>query len=213
MADAYKLKRDAALPRVVRYSKAADGSDVEETTGQAYAAGDFVLASDLSSRDRERAENGELDHLLEKSSVEEAQKAWAETDSSVFIPEHEAERYAFLDAGHTIVERDQVLELRSAGSESFAEAFQASGAGADPSPQITEQASFQEVSSVNAPEPVLPTNPSERLSDEVVEMSGVEQPPGIPVGPSLAKAEGASESRLDRLTKRTRQKPGTESRE
>jgi hypothetical protein len=214
MADAYKLKQDASLPRVLRYVKAADGSDIEETTGQAYAKGDYVLASAMTDRDRERAENGDLDHILEESTVEEAQQAWAEAGAAgVFIPEHEVERYALLDAGHVVVERDQVLELRAAGAEAFAEAFEASGAAGDPSPGVTEQASFQEVSSINSPDPVLPTETPEPLSAEVVEKSGVEQPPGIPVGPTLAKAEGASESRLDKLSRRTRQKPGSRDRE
>jgi hypothetical protein len=224
MADtAYKVLQDTSLPRPIRTSTTTDGVEVEEVTGQAYAAGDYVYASELSAAGRQRLEDGELDDFLEEVSADEAETARNAVATGLFIPEHEVERYVLLDAGHRVVEKDQVLDLRAAGAEAARDAMEASKKGPNEgNPAITEQPSFVEVSSITDGT-VLP---GEGKQDEVSEFdivnapgvteSGVEMPPGLPVGPTLAKAEGADPEKVDesveKASKRsTRKKPGSSS--
>ena len=211
MADAYKVLTDTSLPRTLRRTVNIDGVEIEEVSGQIYAAGEYVLAEEMTAADRERAENGDLDHLLEKADLKEAEEARAASAGGLFIPEHEVERYALLDAGHRVVERDQVLELRSAGAEAAAEAFPEY----TPEAQIVEQASFIEVPSLTEDVPVVPETADEDKVDEVaLEAAGTEMPPGLPVGNVLAKAEGADPEAVDKASsKKTakRSKPGSSS--
>lgn len=225
--DAYKVLADTSLARPLRTSERADGVIIQEKTGQAYAAGQYVFAEELTERDKERAENGDLDHLLEPADRKEAEEARTAVSTGLFIPEHEVERYALLDAGHRIIEKDQVLELRSAGAEAYAEALKASHAGSNDNPLITDQPSFAEVpditTAVNAGENVVPGEGKQpEVSDYEVanapsaSVAGVEMPPGLPVGPTLAKAEGADASEVDEQSdksqkKTKRVKPGSSS--
>ena len=226
MADAYKVLQDTSLPRPVRTSVTSEGVEIEEISGQIYGAGEYVLASELISRDREAAENGDLDDFLEPADVEEAEAARAAVATGLHIPEHEVERYALLDAGHRVIERDQVLDLRSAGAEAYRANLEASKEGPNEgNPLVTEQDSFIEVPSITTTEggqgPVVPETPEEdRVSDEDIESAqsasdaGVEMPPGIPVGPVLARAEGAEPDETDKeaasTTRRaSRKKPGS----
>lgn len=203
MADVYRVKADTTFPKVVRVATSIDGVPVAETLGESYSTGDFLYGEDLTERDQERLKNGELDHLLEKGDEKEAEAWFASDGRSTFIPEHEVERYVLLDAGHQVVERDQVLELRSAGADAQRAALEASReSGADQRPQVTEQASFVEVSGMNEPEPVLPKD-AEEVPLSVVEQSGVEMPPGLPVGPTLAKAAGADPEEVDSETEKS----------
>jgi len=190
--EAYKLKADASFPRAIRKAVNVDGVELVETEGRTYDSGSYVLADDLTERDRERAENGELDHLLEPVSKEEAEAGLSSSEFGVFIPEHEAERHVFQEYGHQTVPRDQVLELRAAGAEEAREVLEAAKEdGADERPALREpnRPSLVEVSNDteggvnNVPEE------SEHVSEEAVE--GLEQPPGIPVGADKASAEGA----------------------
>lgn len=218
--EAYKVTTDTSLKRSLRRVTTVEGVEVEESTGQAYRAGEYVLASELTQRDRERAENGELDHLLESVSLSEANEAREANTSGLFIPEHEVERYALLDGGHRVVEKDQVLELRSQGAEAARSALEASKEGPnDANPEITEQPSFVEVPSIteaqNNGEAVVPVD-AEQVDVAEVEARGVELPPGLPVGPTLAKAEGADPEEVDKDTEKAskkarRAKPGTSS--
>jgi hypothetical protein len=225
--DAYKILGDTTFPRPLRTVTTVDNVEIEETTGQAYAAGEYVLASELSQRDRERAENGELDHLLESVSEDEALSA-REAQVGLFIPEHEVERYAMLEAGHRVIEKDQVLDLRAAGADAAREALEASKDGPDDAnPAITEQPSFVEVPAIAQAqldgEAVLPKDHDREVSDYEVETAqsssdaGVEMPPGLPVGPTLAKAEGADPEKTDEATEKSakktarRAKPGSAS--
>lgn len=229
--DAYKVLADTSIPRPLRTSVNIEGVEIEEVSGQAYAAGDYVFAEELTARDRQRAEDGELDHLLDAVSREEAQEARTALVSGLHIPEHEVERYALLDAGHRVIERDQVLELRAAGAEAAREAVEASKKTLeDANPQITEQPSFVETPNLvdvsHGEVENVPTGgggKQEKVSDYEVENAlsasdaGVEMPPGLPVGPTLAKAEGADPEKVDEATeksnKRTarRAKPGSSS--
>lgn len=192
MADAYKLKADASFPRVVRVAETVNGETVEETEGVNYAAGDYVLAENLSPRDRDRAESGDLDHLLEGVSREEAENALRfGGDYGTFIPEHGNEEYILNEYGHQTVPRDQVLELKSAGAEAAKSAFEAAhenGAGERPGLTTPDIPSLVEAS--NEGKSVVPSD-SEHVAEE--ELVGVEQPPGIQVGKEAAAAEGAEE--------------------
>lgn len=218
--EAYKVIADTSLSRSLRTVTNLDGVEIEESTGQAYRAGEYVLASELTARLRERAANGELDHLLEPVSLTEAEEARQIVETGLFIPEHEAERFALLDAGHRVVERDQVIDLRSAGAEAAKANLEASReTPADANPGVTENPSFVEVPSIteaqNEGQAVLPKD-AETVDVSEVEAVGVEMPPGLPVGPTLAKAEGADPEEVDKETEKSskkarRAKPGTES--
>lgn len=207
MADtkAYKVLQDTSLPRPIRTSTTTDGVEVEEVTGQAYAAGDYVFENELSAEGRQRVSDGELDDFLEEVSNDEAVEGRAAVDSGLFIPEHEVERYALLDVGHRVIERDQVLDLRAAGAEAARDYLEASKEGPhDANPEITEQPSFAEVSSITEG-PVLPgegkqpeVSEFEVVNAPGVTEAGVEMPPGLPVGPTLAKAEGADADEVDK---------------
>jgi hypothetical protein len=222
MADAYKLKADTSFPEVIRTSVNIDGVQIEETVGNAYAAGDYVLASSMTPRDRERAANGELDHLLEPASAEDAKAYFDQKAVRTFIPEHEVERYVlFNQDDKRVVERDQALELRSAGAEAAKDALEAARkSGADNRPAITEQPSFVEVPDITTAqsegESVVPKHDNEPVSEAVLEEQGVELPPGLPVGPTLAKAEGADPAEVDKATEKAaksakRSRPGSSS--
>lgn len=177
--EAYKVKADVSFPRPIRkVEDLADGSEVFETEGRNYPTGSYVLSQNLTPRDRKRANDGDLDHVLEpvsSSELEEAYQAQALVSRGVFVPEHEAERVVLDQAGHQIVERDQVLSLRSAGAESAKEVLaEAKKEGRDERPGL-QAVETQEV-------------PAERLQ-------GVEQPPGIPLQDTLSSEGEVSQPR------------------
>lgn len=206
--EAYRVLADTSLPRPLRTAETTEGVVLQETTGQAYAAGDYVLREELTQRDQDRVDSGELDGFLEPVDRDEALNARAGNDRGLFIPEHEAERYALLDAGHRVIEKDQVLDLRSAGAEAYREALAESKEGPhDANPGVTEQESFIETPDLAAvsrgdAEPgdldhdrhVAPVEVETAPSSSD---AGVEMPPGLPVGPTLAKAEGADPEKVD----------------
>lgn len=215
MADAYKVLQDTSFPRPLRTAVTLEGVELQETTGQAYAAGDYLFHDELSFRDQQRVEDGELDDFLEAVSAEEAATARQALDTGLFIPEHEAERYALLEAGHRVIEKDQVLELRAAGNEAYAAALAESKKGPnDANPGITEQESFVEMPSLaevsrgeadNVPlDHDHYVSPAELEVAESSSDSGVEFPPGLPVGPVLAKAEGADPEEVDKEASKPR---------
>lgn len=189
MADAYKLKADASFPKALTTDGEGNALD---TLGVNYAAGEYVLASDLTKVVLERADNGDLDHLLESVSLDEAQNGQYAVENRVVIAEHEAERVAFEDAEATVVvPRDQAVELNSAGAEQAKAAIEASKEdGGDERPNLTaaEVPSLVDVS--QGKELAVAPKDSERVDEEL--LSGVEQPPGLPVGPDQAEAAGGS---------------------
>lgn len=193
--DAYKVKADVSLPRAIREVETlAGGEKVYETEGRSYAAGQYVFAEDITPPLREKIENGDLDHLLEPVSREEAEKGQVETaqaEFGIFIPEHEAERVVLEEYGHQIVPRDQVLELKSAGADAAKEAQEeAKSDGADERPGITapEVPSLADVSRGEANN--VPSDKDAWAEDSA--LTGVEQPPGVRVGEDKAQAEGAA---------------------
>lgn len=194
MADAYRVKADVSLPRAIReVEELVDGTKVYETVGVNYAEGQYVLAEEINPRDRERAENGELDHLLEPVDRDEAEKARA-LDSSqaqyqTFIAEHEAEAVVLREYGHEVVPREQVLELRSQGAEEAREALElAKEEGLDERPGLRghDAPPLPEVEkgeARNVPE----STDSDPVDEEKTE--GLEQPPGVNTGPTKRAAE------------------------
>jgi hypothetical protein len=65
-------------------------------------------------------------------------------------------------------------------------------------------------------ESVVPKHDNEPVSEAVLEEQGVELPPGLPVGPTLAKAEGADPAEVDKATEKAaksakRSRPGSSS--
>lgn len=114
MAEAYKVKQDVSLPKAIRPlyddSVARDGLELYQTEGRNYAAGDYVLAEDITPPLRKKAEDGELDHILEPVDVNEATEVLSELRRnsmlSSFVPEHATEAHAMELAGHEVLDPD-----------------------------------------------------------------------------------------------------------
>jgi hypothetical protein len=134
---AYRLKADTSIPRALRVlDEDAEGNPVYQTEGRNYAEGDVVLANDITPPVRERAENGDLDHLLEPISQSEYDEAIATSDLT-FVPEHEAERVVLENAGRPTAGTDVILNLNAQGGEAAAEALEtAKKEGRDERPNI-----------------------------------------------------------------------------
>lgn len=65
MPKSFKTKVDVSFPRPIRFRKTPAGADFVESQGISYRAGDTITEKDMLPRDIERANNGELDKLLE----------------------------------------------------------------------------------------------------------------------------------------------------
>lgn len=115
----YRLKHDSSFPKVLsKLSKEGDDNDVYATEGRNYPAGSFIKEEDMHPRDAKRAENGELDHLLELTSEEDYQAAGGDrlnSDYGLFIPEHENEAHILSEYGHAVVNDQQKTELMTGG--------------------------------------------------------------------------------------------------
>jgi len=110
MADFYQVKVDVSLPRAIREVETlVNGEKLYETEGRNYAAGSFVNAADITPPLREKAENGELDHLL--TAVDQPP---ADTEPGAVIAEHEAEAQVFIEDGKKVLNKEEVLNLLSA---------------------------------------------------------------------------------------------------
>jgi len=199
MSDVYRLLADASFPKALRKDggEDLDGNPTYLTEGRNYAEGSFVYAEDLTPRDRERAEKGELKHLLTSASRDEADAYNALRERGVFIPEHEAEEVILETYGHEVVPRDQVLELKAAGADAAAEAQEAALADdAGERPKIT-RAEFPSLADVSRGDEENVPKESEAVDEDKLDealsssVRGVEAPPGIQVGNAKAEAEGA----------------------
>ena len=202
MADAYRLKADASFHQPLNTD---DEGNAIEVIGRTYNEGDFILASDMTKHAQERAESGELDHLLEAVSTEEAESG-QEAREPALIAEHEAERVVFGDAGKTVVPRDQVIELAAAGAEGAKAAQEAAKSeGVDERPAITasEVPSLAAVEQGESELGVVPQD-SEPVNEERLE--GIEQPPGLPIGDTLRAARGGEQEAKKATRSRPRQK-------
>lgn len=114
MADAYRMKADVSLPRAIREVETlAGGEKVYETEGRNYAAGAVVLARDISPTVVEKIENGELDHLLEEVSMEDAETVLGKTSVPTYAPEHEAERVVLEEAGNNVLSKEEIVQLNA----------------------------------------------------------------------------------------------------
>ena len=153
MADnvAYKVLADVSIPKALRVAgELVNGETVYETVGMTYDKGSYVLADDMTPPVRKRAQDGELDHLLAPVSMEEAMEAGY--DAPV-VPEHEAERVVFEQAGKTVVPRDEVMKNLSEGAEDAKKAQnEAKKDGADARPGLTAE----EVPALNEGEVIVP---------------------------------------------------------
>jgi hypothetical protein len=203
MAEAYKLKADASFPQPLLEDEEGNAVTV---VGRTYNAQDYILATDLTKRDRERAESGELDHLLEAASKEDAEAAQAADQRLVLIPEHEAEAVVLAgDPNKEIVPRDQVVELGSAGAEEAQKAQEEAKAdGADERPALTaaEVPSLADNERGEGNELGVVPKDSEKVDEE--RLAGVERPPGVMVGPDKEAAEGGGQSSVSAVTRRAR---------
>lgn len=172
MADAYKVKQDISLPRAVReVDELPDGTKVYETEGHNYGVGSYVLEEDISPDVLERLqESGKLDDFLESVGRDEAEAAMrAQAGYGTFVAQHSAEAFILDQYGHTVVPREQAVELAAAGSDAVSEAV--------------EEAKQDDADKRN-----LPGLPEEEVDEEQVP---AEMPPGIPVGEAAAEAKGA----------------------
>lgn len=106
MSVAYKLKADASFPRPIRQVRRVDGVTFWETEGILYEAGDQLTADDLTENDAKRAENGELDHLLERV---------GEASSVEVVPEETAT----VESTKEVVEEDDDVEVEEEDSNPF----------------------------------------------------------------------------------------------
>lgn len=154
MPDAYKVIKDVSLHQPLRKAdELVDGTQILEVVGRTYAAGEYVLTDELTPRDQERAEDGDLDEFLEPASADEAEEAREQARRaglySTFTPEHEVERLALAEYGHEVTSREDVLAQMSSGAEDAKAAIEAGREdGADARPNITEQKTFEEVPSL-----------------------------------------------------------------
>jgi hypothetical protein len=138
MSDAYKVKKDIAIPRPVAVlAERPDGSRVYATEGRNYGAGSVVFAADVVPDVLERIEGGELDEFLEPVSGDELDDLLT-SERSLFIPEHEAENVILREYGHETLGKVEQLELNSAGADAAREGIEAARQdGADERPGLT----------------------------------------------------------------------------
>lgn len=178
---AYQALADLTIPRVI--GKVGEGDDAETMTESVtYPAGSAVMADSLTSRDRERAEGGELSQFLRPLSGDEAKVAaqmpagGGEPEFGVFIAEHEAEAHALEQYGHVVVPSDQALEAASSGAE-----YQA-----DYQKQVKEHG-------LDARPNLEASNPAnrQRVPDEM--LFGAETHSGLPHNRGPAQEQGSSE--------------------
>lgn len=173
MANAYKVKQDTTLPRAVA-SEEHEGKTYYQTESVTYAAGDYVLEEDISPP---FLEAGDLDDFLESADRDEAENALrAGAGYATFVAEHSNEAFILDQYGHTVVPREQVVELAAAGAEASAKAS-------------------EEAKADGADERDLPGLPEEEVPEEQVP---AERPPGIAIGQAAAEAAGAEPKKSGR---------------
>lgn len=213
MAEAYRVLSDVSIPKPIRLLSDDEIAGKQyEVEGVTYSEGEVLLESDIVPNLREQADDDGLGGLIEPISRDEYDKAKDEAgrgEFSTFIPEHEAERVVLEEYGHRVVQRDQVLELGSAGAEDAKAAQEAAkGDGRDERPGLTasEVPSLVEVSNGDA-RAVVPREPGEPIPED--ELEGVERPPGIPTGPDKARLEGGDGSTKPRSRPKAKAKRGS----
>lgn len=182
MAKVYQAVRDVSIPKPVAPLDPSkeDGEWVIE--GVTYPAGALISEEWMTPRDRKRAENGDLAHVLQESDQELPEGyvtggAFIEPDHGVFIAEHEAEATALAMGGHVVVPKEQQMELLSSSlphDRAYQEAVKEHGFDRRPNVEAMQQIG------------------SERVPDEV--LMGGESPSGLP---HHRGAEGDQENALE----------------
>lgn len=173
MANAYKVKQDVTIPRAVA-SEEHDGQTYYQNQSVNYGVGDYVLEEDISPP---VLEAGGLDDFLESVDRSEAENALrAGQGYGTFIAEHSAEAFILDQYGHTVVPREQVVELASAGVEAFATAS-------------------EEAKADGAADRDIKGLPEEEVPEDQVP---AERPPGVAIGQAAAEAAGAEPKKSGR---------------
>ncbi len=133
---AFRTLRDTTIPKALFYiGETANHDPIYETSGISYPAGSIVLEEDITPPMRERIANGDLDTLIEEVNRKDALAEINVIERGTFAPEHSVEAIALANAGHRVLDREQIIELRSLGSDDAADAQQAAladGAGDRP---------------------------------------------------------------------------------
>lgn len=185
MANAYKVKQDITIPRAVS-SEEHDGQTTYDTESVNYGVGDYVLEESISPPVLERVQGGELDDFLESADRDEAENALRAGETyGTFVAEHSAEAFILDQYGHTVVPREQAVELSAAGAEAATE-------------------HMDKVKSDESDARALPGLPEDEVSEDQVP---AERPPGIPIGDTLARAKGGGSGTARRA------RPGREAKE
>ena len=160
---AYRIKQDVAFPKVISKVKGEGDSAEYEVEGTNYSAGSYITDAEMTPRDKKRAEDGELEHLLEPVDLEEAESyAGNEPQFGIFFPEHEAEAHALKQYGHRIIPKDQQLEIMASDAKFSAE----------------YQAHVKEQGLDRRPVQEFLAQPEERVPSVV--LHGSETPAGVP---------------------------------
>lgn len=171
--DAYLVKQDITLPRAISLQEELpDGTKVYNEESINYGAGDYVLSENVSPSVMEMVTGGELGDFLEPADRDEAEAAMREGTFGTFIAEHSAEAYILDQYGHTVVPREQAVEVSAAGNE---------GASA-----FMEKVKGDELDVRD-----LPGLPEDEVPEDQVP---AERPPGVQVGEALAEAAGSGEA-------------------
>lgn len=163
---AFRTLRDTSFPRALFYiGETANEDPLYETVGVPYAAGSVVLEEDITPPLRERIDSGDFDTLLEEIDRKDALAEINVVERGTFTPEHSVEALALKSAGHRVLDRETVLELRSLGAEDAAAAQDAAKAdGADERPNLPgvpdSDLSADEAEGIQVlPSGVMATNP------------------------------------------------------
>lgn len=190
----YQATADVSIPKpVAKVDPSKEDSDWV-TEGMTYPRGSLISEDWLTPRDRQRAEAGELSHVLQDSDQELSEDvvpggAFNEPEQGVFIPEHEAEATALKIAGHVVVPKEQQMEVLSASAQHHAD----------------YQAAVKERGLDKRPVVEMLQQESERVPDEV--LYGAETPTGLPHYRGVEGEQGQDDDE-DSEEETTRPAPG-----
>lgn len=123
----FLVKKDTALPRLVREVPVPGGLMRQETESVAYAAGDAVKGDQVHPDLLERLEDGDehLNSLLEECSEDDYKAAHA-ADVVAYAPEHATAAHLQAQDGMTVLSNEQVLEMKGLTTDAYAEAMEES---------------------------------------------------------------------------------------
>lgn len=211
MADAYKVVEDISIPRALRLlSEDEIEGKTYETVGVNYPEGSFVLEDEITPPLREKAAedgfDGRLEPITDTGEVEEARR-FAERRGrfGVFVPEHETEREALLQAGHDVVSKQDTLELLSAGADEAKEAIEQSREDDfDARPNLTTEEDLPSLAEASREGEVV-AGTEERATDDLPD-SVQALPSGVIAGQDKEDRETVMET-VPRKAKAARSRP------